>query len=137
MRQGVIRAALGAAMLMSALGADAQDAQRFINRYKQFVDTAWADKNPTEERMEYNDSVFEQLTNQYHNIYKEEMTAAQIEDYTECRTRYLRQRVSRKAARSADKASDSVDETSDKVRKGAGKVGAKVNGFFRGLFSRK
>ena len=132
-----MKAALVAVALMSALGAGAQEAQRFVDRYKQFVDTAWTDKNPTEERMEYNDSVFEELTYQYHNIYKEEMTAPQIEDYTEYRTRYLRQRASRRATRSAGDASDSVDEASGKVKKGAGKVRAKVNGFFRGLFSGK
>ncbi len=80
---------------------------------------------------------YEELTYQYHNIYKEEMTAPQIEDYTEYRTRYLRQRASRRATRSAGDASDSVDEASGKVKKGAGKVRAKVNGFFRGLFSGK
>lgn len=119
------------------VNAQTQSAQEFINHYKQFVDTAWANQNPSDDLIEYNDSVFEELTYQYHYIYKEKMNADQVEDYTEYRTRYLRQRASRKVTRNADEVSDSVDETGGKVKKGASKVGAKVNGFFRGLFSGK
>lgn len=130
MEQNRINAVLVAAALMISIGSQAQSAQTFVNRYKAFVGQAWLDKHPSDRLMAYNDSVFDDLTIQYHTTYKALMNASQIEDYTEYRTRYLRQRASRKATRKADNAGE-------KVQSGGSKVGAKVNGFFRGLFSGK
>lgn len=135
MKQNKIKLILAAAALMLSVGAQAQSAQTFVNRYKQFVNQAWLDKDPSDRLIAYNDSVFDAMTIQYHSTYKPLMTSDQIEDYTEYRTRYLRQRASRKATRTGNKVADSASEAGEQVQSSGSKVGAKVNGFFRGLFS--
>lgn len=115
----------------------AQNAQSFINHYRQFTDTAWVSMNPTEERCELNNSIFSDYTRRYHNTYKELMTAEQLETYTELRTRYLRQRAQRSVSGTASDVSSSASKTGRKVAKGTQKVGAKVSGFLHGLFSGK
>ena len=87
MKQNKIKLILAAAALMLSVGAQAQSAQTFVNRYKQFVNQAWLDKDPSDRLIAYNDSVFDAMTIQYHSTYKPLMTSDQIEDYTEYRTR--------------------------------------------------
>lgn len=110
-------------------------AAAFMEKYVQFVDTAWKAPKITTRMWAYNDSVFKAYTQMYHKTVKKQMNAAQLETYTEYRTRYIRQRAGRKASKQADHTGQKLDSVAGKTATGAEKVGAKIKGFFRGLFS--
>lgn len=124
-------------ILALPLLAQGQNVDTFLQRYKTFVTSTTKKKNLTEAEAAVADSTFDALTQEYHDTYKPLMNSDQIATYTEYRTRYVRRRFGRSTSKTADNVGEHIDTIGHKVVKGTKKVGAKVSGFVKGVFTNK
>ena len=115
------------------------DATAYLKKYESFVtNVEKIDKttlNAT--KIDSLNVIFDQMTAEYHNIYKAKMTDDQLSDYTEYRTRYLKATTIGRTNHFVDKIDSVGKNVTQSVSKAVKKKKKKVSGFVKGIFGKK
>ncbi len=128
---------LVAGLFMMALVTFAQqrnkDVDKFLMKYKVFVDSVQARDTITAKDAEVFGTRFRHFTKAYHETYKSKMNNGQSSEYIELRTRYQKKMLGRTAAKVGNK----IDSVSNDMAREMEKVGSHISGFFKGVFKKK
>lgn len=116
-----------------SISIQGEEVESYLTKYEKFVTEVSQMETITPDDKLYLDSIFTSFTDEYHDVYKSEMTNSQLSKYMELRTTYKK----KIALRNSDKVGDDIEAFNAKTFENAKRTGSKVSGFFKGLFKKK
>ena len=119
-------------LLLAMTAVQAQSVETFLNRYKSLVEAVEQSDSISDAQRENFDTVFKELTSEYHDTYKEKMNNDELEQYMEYRTRYRRHFAREKA----EVLGERIDSAGVHAWRGMKKAGSKASGVLKGIFRR-